>query len=466
MEDQVVTMLRGDLLEICIDIAFLVLGLSSCAIAALRRRGGVRIFLWIGIWSASYGLMHLLQARAVELALPHWIRVITPYVIVAIEYLVVVIASCAWLELMVGTMRRIVIGIAIAAAVTAVLGVGWFIATGVNKFHVLNNLLAAAILSILLITVISRRLFKKYLLLPARGFLIFGTLVFTLEALFVNLARHLLPFGRPILFDHLGFLVLLIAFAYSALKMVQFNEHRLLEIRAELEVARQIQASILPTNVPDVRDLHISATYRPMAMVAGDFYEFLPIDADHAGFLVADVCGHGVPAALIASMLKVAVRSVSECAANPGQLLSALNRVLAEPLRGQLVSASYLWVDMQTRIALYSAAGHPSLLRWNHGLERIESNGLLFGISVNAEYPVRSLPLRVGDRLLLYTDGVTEPENAAGQAFGDRRLQQILADHTAEEPPELSRRIITEIEAWQRTPEPQDDITLIVIDVC
>ena len=92
--------------------------------------------------------------------------------------------------------------------------------------------------------------------------------------------------------------------------MVLTNERRLLEIQAELDVARQIQTSILPTDVPELRGLRISATYRPMASVAGDFYEFLPVDREHAGFLIADVCGHGVPAALIASMLKVAARSV------------------------------------------------------------------------------------------------------------------------------------------------------------
>jgi sigma-B regulation protein RsbU (phosphoserine phosphatase) len=247
--------------------------------------------------------------------------------------------------------------------------------------------------------------------------------------------------------------------------MVLTNEHRLLEIEAELEVARQIQASILPAKVPDVRDLRISATYLPMASVAGDFYEFVSVDHERAGFLVADVCGHGVPAALIASMLKVAVQSVAACAEDPGKFLGALNRVLTDPLRGQLVSASYLWVDMTARKALYSAAGHPPLLRCNKGIERIESNGLLFGISPDAEYPVRQLSLCPGDRLFLYTDGVTEPENSVGEAFGDCQLERVLAHNSAETASNISRRIMTEIQAWQHTPEPQDDITLIVIDV-
>ncbi|MGE5204308.1 MAG: PP2C family protein-serine/threonine phosphatase [Chlamydiota bacterium] len=466
MDNQLAAMPPGDVLEICIATAFLVIGLSSCAIAALRRRGGVRIFLWIGIWSASYGLMHLLEVRAVEISLPARLRVTTPYVVTAILYLTLVVASLAWLELTVGIMRRIVAGLVISAAVTAALGIGWFLVTGVNtRFIFPNNMLAAGFLLLLLVTVTSKRLFKKYLLLPHRGFLVLGTVVFALNALCANVLRPLFGFQWPILLDHVGFLVLLVAFAYSGLQMVLANEHRLLEIEAELEVARQIQASILPTQVPEVRGLRISATYRPMACVAGDFYEFVPLDHEHAGFLVADVCGHGVPAALIASMLKVAVQSVAACADRPAEFLGALNRVLTDPLRGQLVSASYLWIDMVAHKASYSAAGHPPLLRCNQEIELVESNGLLFGISPGADYPVRQLSLFSGDRLLLYTDGVTEAENTAGQAFGDYQLQRVLSQNSTEKAGDISRRIMTEIQTWQRTAEPQDDITLIVIDV-
>lgn len=466
MQDLVATTLRGAVLEISISTAFLLVGLTSCAIAALRRRTGVRIFLWIGIWSATYGLMHLLQVRAVELALPARLRAITPYIITVILYLTLVVAALAWLELTVGRMRRVLLGLAVAAAVTAGLGIGWFAVTGVNtRFMLANNMLAAGFLLLLLITVTSKKLFRKYLLLPDRGFLVFGTVVFALNALCGNVLRPLFAFRWPILFDHICFLVLLAAFGYSGLRMVLANEHRLLEIETELEVARQIQASILPAKVPDLRHLCISAAYQPMTSVAGDFYEFVTVDDEHAGILVADVCGHGVPAALIASMLKVAVQSVAACAQDPGELLAALNRVLTEPLRGRLVSASYLWLDMVAHKALYSAAGHPPLLRCNKGIERVESNGLLFGISPCARYPVRQFSLCPGDRLLLYTDGVTETENSKGEAFGDCELERLLARDRAEEPADLSRRIMAAIHSWQQTAEPQDDITLVVIGV-
>lgn len=104
-----------------------------------------------------------------------------------------------------------------------------------------------------------------------------------------------------------------------------------------------------------------------MTAVAGDFYEFIPVDGKRVGFLVADVTGHGVPAALIASMIKVAMQSVVACAHEPREVLRGLNRILYGLLRDQLVSAAYLWLDTGNRTALYSAAGHPPLLLWREG---------------------------------------------------------------------------------------------------
>ena len=224
---------------------------------------------------------------------------------------------------------------------------------------------------------------------------------------------------RPLpLVDSLGFAVLLFALGYVALEILFTNERRLLSIETELETARQIQSSILPARVPELENLRIAASYHPMTAVAGDFYQFVRSDNDHLGILVADVSGHGIPAALISSMIKVAMRSVAVFAHDPAQVLGGLNRILWSEAHGQFASAAYVWIDTENRNALYSAAGHPPLLCWRNTrdeMQSIESNGLLFGVEPDSEYPVRSVPLEPSDRILLYTDGVTETRTPRGR---------------------------------------------------
>jgi sigma-B regulation protein RsbU (phosphoserine phosphatase) len=148
-------------------------------------------------------------------------------------------------------------------------------------------------------------------------------------------------------------------------------------------------------------------------------------------------------------------------------VLCSLNRILFGQLRDQLITASYLWIDTENRSALYSAAGHPPLLRWRgNRLDRIESNGLLFGVVPEPDYPVCNLPLYSGDRFLLYTDGLVEPQNSRGELFGDTRLEQVLHKNGSCSSSELTDRLLAEICIWQPpSVTQQDDITLIVVDV-
>jgi len=268
--------------------------------------------------------------------------------------------------------------------------------------------------------------------------------------------------------DDLGFAALLSALAYVDLQRVYANERRLSTIENDLAIARQVQFSILPPTTPQLSRLRIAAAYEPMTAVAGDFYEFLPVDEHRIGFLITDVSGHGVSAALIASMIKVAVQSVAAHAADPADLLRHLRGILSADLRGQFVSAAYLWIDTEAGNAFYSAAGHPPLLHWhaaNSSVERVTSNGALFGVPFETEYPVRELTCSAGDRFLLYTDGISEPENEVGEAFGESKLEQIVHDNPSVSADELSRQVLTQLTSWQPTETPQqDDLTLIVIE--
>jgi sigma-B regulation protein RsbU (phosphoserine phosphatase) len=469
LEIQNLAEFQVQLAYIVLGTVFLFFGFASCAIAAIRRRSEIRVLIWLGLWSGMYGASLLFRTEEVGKAFPSWLQTCFPVTFNAISYLIIVVALLTWSELTRGKMQRLsramaAVGLAIAAG-----GIGLFVATGSSRvFLPLNNLLAVCALISLASVVIVPSLSAQFMILPNR-ILTISTVIFSADALYRNASRWLLlpSFGLPLVVDDLAFVAFLLSFAYVAGGKVFANERRLLSIESELEIARQIQASSLPTGTPEVQDLQIAAQYLSMTAVGGDFYQFLQADRHHIGILVADVSGHGVPAALIASMMKVAMQSITSFAGRPSEVLRGLNRILFGQLQGQFITAAYLWLDMKARQGLYSAAGHPPLLRWRRGaLEAIESNGLLFGVLPDPAYPVRELTLEPGDRFLLYTDGVVEPENAAGDSFGDGALEQVLRDNQERPPAELLERMLAAIHCWQPASAAQlDDITLIVVDV-
>jgi len=465
LQDQALATFRGQLIEIISGTVFVFIGLAACAIAGIRRTE-TRLFLWLGIWSATYGTGLLTRTPQVVAVLPGWLQISIPYVNTANTYLVPVVAFVAFLELSVGRLRLVIKIVIVAGLGVAIAGIGSFVLGATeDKFIQYNYLVTVCGLFVLLTVLAVKKLSDKYLVFLNRRVLAAGTLVFVCVALWVNLSRPLVE--TPHLLNHLGFAAFLLSLGYVGVQTVFASERRLLSIEKELEVARQLQFSILPTAIPEVQNIRIAVSYRPMTSVAGDFYEFVAADGKRIGFLVADVTGHGVPAALIASMIKVATQSVEACAHDPRQVLRGLNRILFKQLHEQFVSAAYLWIDTEHGKALYSAAGHPPLLRWREGgMERIESNGLLFGVIPEPDYPVCELAIRTGERLFLYTDGLIEPQNASGESFGDRQLEEVIRKNQSRPPAELLEQILSEIRDWQPASLPQqDDITLVVIDV-
>ena len=460
--------LRGDVINIILGTVFLSVGVTACAIAAIRWRRGVRILVWWGIFSGVFGLQKLGQTPTFLTVLPHPFVVVAPYVNTAVMYLLLVSALLAWRELTVDKLRlliqlEILIGLAIA-----VVGIVTFVLGGrADKWMFYNNLLAVVVMLVLLAVVLVPKL-SKFLVILNHRVLTGSTLIVALEVLYTNLGTVLHYPVLPLV-DSLGFAVFLFSLGYVALEIVFTNERRLLSIETELETARQIQSSILPATVPVLENLRIAASYQPMTAVAGDFYQFVQRDNQHLGILVADVSGHGIPAALISSMIKVAMHSVAVHAEDPAQVLGGLNRILSSEAQGQFVSAAYVWIDTANRKALYSAAGHPPLLCWRNArgeMQRVESNGLLFGVEPNSAYPVCSVALERSDRFLLYTDGVTETENAAGEAFGDQQLERVVRENRLQPASDLSRQVLSYLQRWRPAAvNQQDDITLVVVDV-
>jgi phosphoserine phosphatase RsbU/P len=469
LQDQLLAMLRDQLVAITSGAVFLFIGLASCCLAAVRRRREARVFVWLGIWSALWGARLLAESAAVVAALPRWAQNIVPLLRIAASYLLLPVGLLAWVELSAGKFRLFIRALIFISLAISLAGIGFFIVTGSDhKLILYNNFLATVALLALVIVVVVPALSRKFLVLPNRAVMVVGTLVFAGEALYFSLSR-LLHYHSPTtrLTGSLGLAVLLFSFGYVATQLALASERRLVSIENELAIAREIQASILPDDNPKMKNLRVATAYHPMTDVAGDFYEFVPVDQNCIGFLVADVTGHGIPAALIAAMIKVAMQSVVHCAHDPGEVLRGLNAVLSAQLGPQLVSAAYLWLDTKNRIALYSAAGHPPLLHCREGeFHRIESNGLLLGVFPDSDYPLCHIPILPGDRFLLYTDGVIEPENAHGDSFGEFKFEQVVRNNQSRPPSELLDQLLSEIRQWQPAAMAQrDDITVIAIEI-
>jgi serine phosphatase RsbU (regulator of sigma subunit) len=244
---------------------------------------------------------------------------------------------------------------------------------------------------------------------------------------------------------------------------------QLASIQKELETARKIQLSILPETIPAIAGLDIAARYLPMTAVAGDFYDFLVVDDKRIGILVADVSGHGMPAALIASMMKIAFAAQSAHANDPAQVLHGLNQSLCGKFQQHYVTAAYAYLDLERQTLTYAGAGHPPLLLWNDSLRQVRDvceNGLFLGKFKFAEYSSIEMPLSAGDWMLLYTDGIPETTNPAEIQFGDQSFRPFLADDESTSASQLVDRLLEAVTKWAARgagAELDDDITLVAI---
>ena len=241
---------------------------------------------------------------------------------------------------------------------------------------------------------------------------------------------------------------------------------QLASIRTELETARQIQLSILPREAPVLPGIDIAAHYSPMTSVAGDFYDFIKVDDHRLGIIIADVSGHGMPAALISSMLKIAFAEQADSAADPARLLSGLNQTLCGKFKGHFVTAAYVFIDTEAKTLRYSGAGHPPMLmrtNFNGSCRELIENGLFLGSFPFAEYSAIEVPFQPGDWVLLYTDGVLEMNNANEEEFGIERLKLFLEMNASAPAKKLLDSTLAELAQWSAGREAEDDLTLLAI---
>ena len=288
-----------------------------------------------------------------------------------------------------------------------------------------------------------------------------GLLIFVAFAVWENMAR-LLSISSPKL-EPFAFAAFLGTLGYVAARRTLQRDQQLNEIQKELEVARRIQLSILPAEFPDSTHFRVAARYVPMTSVAGDFYDYIVADDHQAGLLIADVSGHGGPAALIASMVKLAAASQRAFADEPSRFLSGMNSAPFGNTQNQFVTAAYVYLNAESRELRYSAAGHPPmLLLRNGGIIEILENGLMLAAFDFASYSTAIHKLEPSDRILLYMDGIVEASNAAGDFYGKDTLFESLRKTTGLSPSAAADSIISSVRQWSARQD--DDLTVLVCD--
>lgn len=248
------------------------------------------------------------------------------------------------------------------------------------------------------------------------------------------------------------------------------------EMESDLTMAREVQLAMLPqTTAPLVAGgftLRIAHRFRPAGGVSGDFFDVLRLSEHQVGILACDVMGHGVRSALITAMIRAMLEELRPFAAEPGALLTRLNHDLTRILRqtgGMIfVTAAYAVIAVDRGKMRYAQAGHPTPLRWNAALGRVanvscppEMAGPALGLMDDFEFGTIEEPFTAGDRLIIFTDGLFEATNPAGEEFGPARLAAAVTKTAAQELDASLTELMAEVSAFCDGAPFADDICVV-----
>ena len=248
-------------------------------------------------------------------------------------------------------------------------------------------------------------------------------------------------------------------------------------LQTELEIAREVQGQLYPKQAPPLCGLKLTVQCDPARMVSGDYYDYQELGGKRLAFAIGDVAGKGISAALLMATLQAALRAQmtqyqpmrdSECADVPeidvSKLVSALNKqIFAHTSPEKYATFFFALFDERTRTLTYTNAGHlsPLLLR-NGDVTPLDSNGTVVGAFPFSKYEESCLIMDPGDLLICYTDGITEPENAYGEEFGEARMVDLVRKHRHREDSEIIHIVLDAVRGWTGNPELHDDMTLML----
>ena len=236
---------------------------------------------------------------------------------------------------------------------------------------------------------------------------------------------------------------------------------------SELEIAQKIQLAALPMDFPTHSAFEVCATMTAAKKVGGDFYDFFFIDGDHFAVVIADVSGKGIPASLTMMNAKAVIRSIARSESSVSKLFYAVNNELCKSGADMFLTAFIAVLNLKTGELRYVNAGHnPPYVRTKDGYNRlnVERNIVLGGLP-NMKFKAETLKMAAGDRLFLYTDGVNEAQNGAGQFYGDERLTAVL-NREIQSPFDALNQIKTDVANFTQGAEQSDDMTMLELLYC
>jgi len=257
--------------------------------------------------------------------------------------------------------------------------------------------------------------------------------------------------------------------AYDELKAAQALLIEKERLERELQVAAEIQLSILPDQLPKIEGYNFGARILPARQVGGDFYDVFLVGKNRMGVLIGDVADKGVPSALFMARAHALIMAEADTGLTPGEVMGLVNRHITRLQKStQFVTVLYGILDLATREFSYARAGHepPLLLHPDGNVERIpHSPGMAIGLWNAISLDERVITLTPGSTLLLYTDGMTDCRDPNGEAFGLDRIKESLCRFTNLTAQQVCDELLDTLKYYQNGSKQDDDVTLVAVHV-
>jgi serine phosphatase RsbU (regulator of sigma subunit) len=241
-------------------------------------------------------------------------------------------------------------------------------------------------------------------------------------------------------------------------------------MKQELEYAREIQLSMLPRSAPKLDWLEVAALSLPATEVGGDYYDYFDLGAGRIAMVVGDVTGHGVASGLVLSGVRSSLNLLRDDMASPGAVFHRVNLMLKRTSAPRMhMTLAMVVLDRDERSAVVSTAGHPPVLvrRGDGNVDEVGAGSFPLGAMADAEYREDRVALDPGDVLVIYSDGLVESVNDAGDQFGWDRLERLLEDlEGGEAANEIRDRILREVWDFKGQAEQVDDVTMVIVRCC